>query len=108
MAAALISSLKAIESGAMKRGNLSGAGLRRLISSDMTPWCHPRSDRGQLLGVGLRRGEEIATLGDALRDRADRPAVGTQLRVVEFVPCDRGRHRGPLRRPDRVWRNERL
>ena len=66
------------------------------------------SDRRQLLGVGLGRGEQVAALGHALDDRPDRPAVGPQVRVVQLVPGDRRRDRGARRGPDRVRRDERL
>ena len=40
-------------------------------------------------GVVEGAGEEVAELGDAAEDRADRPAVGAQVRVVELGPGDR-------------------
>src|ERR1700674_5841438 len=48
---------------------------------------------GQLLVVAQNRREEIPNLGDSLPDRGDVPTVGAQLRVVELLPCDGGRHR---------------
>ena len=82
------------------------------MSSVIVQSCHaagvPVSDLGELLGVGLCRGEQVATLGDAIDDGPDRPAVGSQVLVVQLVPGDRRRDRGARRGPDRVRRDERL
>ena len=48
------------------------------------------------------------TLRDALDDRPDRPAVRAQVRVVKFVPSNRGGYRSAGRGPDGIWRDERL
>jgi hypothetical protein len=42
-----------------------------------------------LVGVQHRR-EEVAVRRDPSSDRGDRPAVGAQIRIVEFLPCDGG------------------
>jgi hypothetical protein len=54
----------------------------------------------QLLVRAQDRGEEIPNVGDTLPDRGDVPTVGSQLRVVEFLPRDGGRHRSARRRTE--------
>src|SRR5439155_25019362 len=105
----LISSRNATASGAKKRGSSSSVGFRKVISSGMAPMVpSPRSDRGQLLGIGLRRSEQVTALRDALDDRADRPAVGTQLGIVELVPGDGCRDRRATGGPNGVGRDQGL
>src|SRR6186997_394285 len=91
----------------------SAVGWRRRIgSSVIVQSCHarrrPLSDFGQLLGVGLGRREQIAALGDAVDDGPDRPAVGSQILVVQLVPGDWGGHGRTCRGPNGIRRDQRL
>ena len=56
--------------------------------------CVPASAVARKILVGIEhRSEEIALLGDAVGDRGDGPAIGTEIGVVQLLPGDRGRDR---------------
>ena len=109
MAASLNSSLNAIDSGATKRGELRvGRGPQGDLIGHDPHGATADQTAGSSWASVWAGGEQIAALGDALHDRPDRPAVGTELRIVELVPGDRRRDRRARRRPHGVRRDERL
>ncbi len=54
---------------------------------------------GKILVRVEHRCEEIARLGHAAGDGGDRPAVGTEVGIVQVLPRDGGRDRSAGRRP---------